>query len=93
MDQPKKDKVKRADTPLANTPPPTPIIDYSDMITTKKTWFTDKEYTPTAQDTAYYKQGFNMALKGKSVIPAYDMKTKQGMAGYYEAKKKMKNGN
>tara|TARA_R110000868_G_scaffold16109_2_gene72994 strand:+ start:1512 stop:1769 length:258 start_codon:yes stop_codon:yes gene_type:complete len=84
MDQPKKDKSKRPDTPLADSPTP----DYSDMITTKRTWFKDKEYTPTAQDTAYYKQGFNMALKGKSVIPAYDMKTKQGMAGYYEAKKK-----
>jgi hypothetical protein len=73
------EKPKRPDTPLAPTP------EYSNMITTKRSGFKDNPYTPTAKDSSYYKQGFDMALKGKSVIPAYDMKTKQGMAGYYEA--------
>jgi hypothetical protein len=59
--------------------------DYSKMITVKRGMFKDKPYTPTARDSSYYKQGFNMAVQGKSVIPAYDMKTRQGMSGYYEA--------
>jgi hypothetical protein len=58
------------------------------MITTKRSGFKDKPYTPTAIDTSYYKQGFKMALEGKPVIPAYDMKTKQGMRGHYEATKR-----
>jgi len=84
-----KPKTKRPDTPLGETPTP----DYSNMITTKRSWGTDKPYTPTARDSSYYKQGFDMALKGKSVIPAYDMKTRQGMRGYYEATNKGLNPN
>lgn len=79
-----KKQSKRPDTPLAETPAP----DYGNMITTKRSFFKNKEYTPTAVDSSYYKQGFDMAVQGKSVIPAYDMKTKQGMAGYYEATNK-----
>ena len=59
------------------------------MKTTKRTWFKDKEYTPTAQDSASYKQGFNLSVEGKS--PAnlgYDMKTTQGLRGYEEAIKR-----
>jgi hypothetical protein len=59
--------------------------DYSDMVTTKRGFSKDKPYTPTARDSSYYRQGFDMATKGKPVIPAYDMKTTQGMRGYYEA--------
>jgi len=81
------EKPKRPDTPLAPTP------DYSNMITTKRSGFKDRPYTPTARDSSYYKQGFDMALKGKSVIPAYDMKTRQGMRGYYEATDKGLNPN
>lgn len=76
------EKPKRPDTPLAPTP------SYDNMITTKRSGFKDKPYTPTAVDSSYYKQGFDMALKGKSVIPAYDMKTKQGMRGHEEATKR-----
>jgi hypothetical protein len=72
------------DTPLSETPKP----DYSNMITAKRGFFNDKPYTPTARDSSYYKQGFNMAVQGKPVVPAYDMKTRQGMSGYYEATKK-----
>ena len=82
MDQPKKDKVKRPDTPLADSPTP----DYSNMKTTKRTWFKDKEYTPTAQDSASYKQGFNLSVEGRSPADlGYDMKTTQGLRGYQEA--------
>ena len=77
-------KNKRPDTPLADSPNP----DYSDMITAKRGFSKDSPYTPTAIDSSYYKQGFNMAVKGKTVPPAYDMKTRQGMSGYYEATKK-----
>lgn len=73
--------MNRPDTPLAPTPDP----NYGNMKTTKRSGFKDKPYTPTAQDSSYYRQGFNMALEGKSVLPAYDMKTKQGMLGYKEA--------
>jgi hypothetical protein len=86
MDQPKKEKskVNRPDTPLADSPKP----NYSDMITAKRGFSKDKPYTPTARDSSYYKQGFDMAVKGKTVPPAYDMKTRQGMSGYYEATKR-----
>jgi len=84
------EKPKRPDTPLAPTPP-TP--DFSNMITTKRSGFKDKPYIPTSVDSSYYKQGFKMALEGKPVIPAYDMKTRQGMRGYYEATDKGLNPN
>jgi hypothetical protein len=86
MDQPKKEKskVNRPDTPLAESPTP----NYDNMKTTKRSGFKDKEYIPTARDSSYYKQGFDMALKGKSSIPAYDMKTTQGLRGYEEATKR-----
>jgi len=76
--------MNRPDTPLAPSPEP----DYSNMKTTKRSFFKDKPYTPTAQDSAYYKQGFERAVQGKSSIPAYDMKTKQGLLGYEEATKR-----
>jgi hypothetical protein len=79
--------IKRKDVPLGDTPKP----DYSNMKTTKRGSFKDKPYTPTAVDSSYYKQGFDMALKGKSVIPAYDMKTEQGMRGHEEATKRKLN--
>ena len=74
----------RPDTPLAESPTP----DYSNMKTTKRGFFKDKPYTPTAVDSSYYRQGFDRAVQGKSSLPAYDMKTKQGMRGYEEANKK-----
>ena len=74
----------RPDTPLAESPTP----DYSNMKTTKRGFFKDKPYTPTAVDSSYYRQGFDRAVQGKSSLPAYDMKTKQGMRGYEEATKK-----
>jgi hypothetical protein len=70
----------------ANGDPPKP--NYSNMKTTKRSFFEDKPYTPTAIDSSYYRQGFDMATKGKSSIPAYDMKTKQGLRGYEEATKR-----
>lgn len=82
--QPKKE-LKRLDTPLADSPP---VPSYDNMKTTKRSFFKDKPYTPTAKDSSYYKQGFDMAVQGKSSIPAYDMKTTQGMRGYEEATKK-----
>jgi hypothetical protein len=78
------EKPKRPDTPLAETPTP----NYSNMKTTKRSGFKDKPYTPTATDSSYYKQGFERAVKGKSSLAAYDMKTKQGMLGYEEATKR-----
>jgi hypothetical protein len=69
-----------------NGDPPKP--NYSNMKTTKRSFFEDKPYTPTAKDSLYYRQGFDMALKGKSSIPAYDMKTNQGLRGYEEATKR-----
>ena len=87
MNQPNKEKskVNRPDTPLAESPP-TP--NYDNMKTTKRSWFKDNPYTPTAVDSSYYRQGFDMSVKGKSPIPAYDMKTQQGMRGYEEATKR-----
>lgn len=76
------EKPKRPDTPLAPTP------DFSNMITTKRSGFKDKPYTPTAVDSSYYKQGFSRAIEGKSILPGYDMKTRQGLRGYEEATKK-----
>jgi hypothetical protein len=70
----------------ANGDPPKP--NYSNMKTTNRSFFKDKEYTPTAIDSSYYRQGFDMATKGKSSIPAYDMKTTQGLRGYEEATKR-----
>jgi hypothetical protein len=70
----------------ANGDPPKP--NYSNMKTTKRSFFEDKPYTPTAIDSSYYRQGFDMATKGKSSIPAYDMKTTQGLRGYEEATKR-----
>ncbi len=67
----------------ANGDPPKP--NYSNMKTTNRSFFKDKEYTPTAIDSSYYRQGFDMATKGKSPIPAYDMKTNQGLRGHQEA--------
>jgi hypothetical protein len=84
MLQPSK-KVNRPDTPLADSPP---IPSYDNMKTTKKSFFKEKPYTPTAVDSSYYKQGFDRAVQGKSSLPAYDMKTSQGMRGYEEATKK-----
>jgi len=79
-----KPKTKRPDTPLADSPTP----NYSNMKTTTRGFFKDKPYTPTATDSSYYKQGFERAVEGKSILPAYDMKTKQGMRGYEEATKR-----
>ena len=62
--------------------------DYSNMKTTKRSFFKNKKYTPTAIDSSYYKQGFNRALEGKSSLSGYDMKTIQGLRGYEEATKK-----
>jgi hypothetical protein len=70
----------------ANGDPPKP--NYSNMKKTKRSFFKDNPYTPTAVDSSYYRQGFDMAVKGKSSIPAYDMKTKQGLRGYEEATKR-----
>jgi hypothetical protein len=81
--QPK--KVNRPDTPLADSPS---IPSYDNMKTTKRSFFKDKPYTPTAVDSSYYNQGFNAAVQGKSVKPAYDMKTTQEKRGYEEATKK-----
>jgi hypothetical protein len=78
MDQPKKEKVKRPDTPLADSPTP----DYSNMKTTKRTWFKDKEYTPTAQDTIEYKEGFSRGVEGKNKF----FPSKVSVHGYNEAK-------
>lgn len=75
---------KRPDTPLADSPDP----DYRNIKTSKKSFFKEKPYTPTATDSSYYKQGFDRAVEGKSVLSAYDMKTKQGMLGYKEAKER-----
>ena len=77
-----KPKTKRPDTPLAPTP------EYSNMITTKRSGFKDNPYTPTATDSSYYRQGFSRAVEGKSILPGYDMKTRQGLRGYEEATKK-----
>jgi hypothetical protein len=76
--------ITRKDVPLGDTPKP----DYSNMKTTKKGSFKDKPYTPTAVDSSYYKQGFDRAVQGKGSLPAYDMKTQQGMRGYEEATKR-----
>ena len=78
-----KKQVGRPDTPLADTPP---IPDYNNMKTTKRSFFKDKDYIPTAIDSAYYKQGFNLSVEGKSPADVgYDMKTTQGLRGYQEA--------
>ena len=58
---------------------------YSNMKTTKRTWFTDKDYIPTSIDSSYYKQGFDRAVGGKSSLSAHDMKTTQALRGYQEA--------
>jgi len=76
--------MNRPDTPLAPSPEP----DYRNIKTTKRSFFKDKPYTPTAQDSAEYKAGFNRAVEGKSVLAAYDMKTKQAMLGHKEAKER-----
>jgi len=73
------EKPKRKDIPLGPTP------EYDNMITTQRSGFKDRPYIPTATDTSYYKQGFSRAVEGKSILPGYDMKTKQGMRGYKEA--------
>jgi hypothetical protein len=76
--------VKKAQNGGSTTTKP----NYSNMKTTKRSFFKDKDYIPTSIDSSYYKQGFDMATKGKSSIPAYDMKTTQGLRGYEEATKR-----
>lgn len=80
MQQPK----KRPDTPLAETPKP----NYGNMKTTKRSFFRERPYTPTAQDSISYKQGFDKAVKGKNIPTSYNMKSKQEMRGYEEAVKR-----
>ena len=78
MDQPKKEKVKRPDTPLADSPTP----DYRYMPDTKRGFFKDKPYTPTAQDTIEYKEGFSRGVEGKNKF----FPSKVSVHGYDEAK-------
>ena len=52
----------RKDTPLAETPTP----DYRNIKTTKRRFFKDEPYTPTAKDSTEYREGFQRGLEGKN---------------------------
>ena len=82
MDQPKKEKskVNRPDTPLADSPTP----DYRNMPDTKRGFFKDNPYTPTAQDTTEYKEGFARGVEGKNKF----FPSKVSVHGYNEAKER-----
>jgi hypothetical protein len=70
--------IKRPDTPLAETPKP----DYRNIPTSKKSFFKDKPYTPTAKDSTDYRAGFEDAVSGKKKL----FPSKSRVAGYNEAK-------
>ena len=71
---------KRPDTPLAETPKP----DYRNIPTSKKSFFKDKPYTPTAKDSTDYRAGFEDAVSGKNK----SFPSKSRKAGYQEAKQR-----
>jgi len=73
--------VKKAQNGGSTTTKP----NYSNMKTTKRSFFKDKDYIPTSIDSSYYKQGFDRAVGGKSSLSAHDMKTTQALRGYEEA--------
>ena len=82
MDQPKKEKSKvgRADTPLADSPTP----DYRNMPNSKRGFFKDKPYTPTAKDSTEYREGFSRGVEGKNKF----FPSKVSVHGYNEAKER-----
>jgi hypothetical protein len=75
-----KRKYNRPDTPLAETPQP----DYRNMPDTKRGTFKDKPYTPTAKDSAEYREGFKRGVEGKNKF----FPSKVSIHGYDEAKER-----
>jgi len=71
---------KRPDTPLAETPKP----DYRNIPTSKKSFFKDRPYTPTAKDSTDYRAGFEDAVLGKKK----SFPSKSRIAGHQEAKQR-----
>lgn len=82
MDQPKKDKAKRPDTPLADSPTP----DYRNMPDTIRggIFSKDKPYASTAKDSAEYRAGFERGVEGKNKF----FPSKVSIHGYNEAKER-----
>jgi hypothetical protein len=77
-----KPKNKRPDTPLAQTPVP----DYRNIKTEKRTIMGSKGVVPTAKDSADYRAGFNNAVNKvrNTTMP----KTSNYIRGQREAKQR-----